>query len=79
MNANDFSPSSDSSLNRIQCSNITLQPGENCGLQIFFNPIGEGDRRAFLLIPSNDPNGDLRVNFNGLGTVVPPQPQPRVE
>jgi len=79
MNANDFSPSSDSSLNRIQCSNITLQPGENCGLQIFFNPIGEGDRRAFLLIPSNDPNGDLRVNFNGLGTVVPPQPQPRVD
>lgn len=79
MNANDFSPSSDSSLTRIQCSNITLQPGENCGLQIFFNPIGEGDRRAFLLIPSNDPNGDLRVNFNGFGTAVPPQPQPRVE
>lgn len=67
---NDFIPSTGNGFNQFACSNITLRPGESCGLQITFGPLEAGDRRAQLVIPTNDPNGPLRVNFTGFGEPV---------
>jgi len=66
-NPNDFIPSAGNGFNQFACSNITLRPGESCGLQITFGPLDVGDRRAQLIIPSNDPNGPFRVTLTGIG------------
>jgi len=64
---NDFVASNNNSFNQVACSNTTLQPGQRCQVQVFFGPLEPGERQAQLIIPSNDPNGSIRINLNGFG------------
>lgn len=47
------------------CSNITLQPGQNCGFNVVFLPQVAGDRTAQITIPSNSPNSPATVTLRG--------------
>jgi len=51
------------------CSNITLQPGQNCGFNVVFLPQVEGDRTAQITIPSNSPNSPATVTLSGRGNL----------
>jgi len=74
---NDFIPTSNDGFTQIACSNVTLQPGQRCQVPVAFGPLEMGDRQAQLIIPSNDPNGQLRLNLTGSGVsaVVPIMPR----
>lgn len=74
---NDFIPANTGSFTQIACSNTVLEPGQRCQLQILFGPLEAGDRQAQLIIPSNDPNGQIRVNLTGSGqnAIVPITPR----
>ncbi|MBD1912522.1 MULTISPECIES: choice-of-anchor D domain-containing protein [unclassified Leptolyngbya] len=66
-NANDFIPANTGSFTQIACSNTVLEPGQRCQLQILFGPLEAGDRQGQLIIPSNDPNGEIRSSLTGSG------------
>ncbi len=49
----------------------TLNPGENCTVEIFFGPDSVGTLNAILTITSNDPNQtSIEVTLFGVGTAV---------
>ncbi len=72
----DFSPSSNEDFSGPACSNVQLQPGQTCSVEIFFGPTQAGDRSARLVIPSNDPSGSFSINLSGRA-VDAPAIQPR--
>ncbi|GEM_PF-1291066 len=51
------------------CSNVTLQPGQNCGFNVIFLPQVEGDRTAQITIPSNSANSPAIITLQGTGNL----------
>ncbi|MGG6298077.1 choice-of-anchor D domain-containing protein [Leptolyngbya sp. AN02str] len=81
----DFTGTNNDSFTGLACSNLSLQPGQSCSLDVYFGPTQLGDRTAQLIVPSNDPNGTFGINLVGQGIAeivplpepVPDRPQPR--
>ena len=54
------------------CSNVNLDPGRSCRINVYFTPSAEGDRTAWLTIPSDAQNGEQRVPLQGTGAFPKP-------
>jgi len=53
------------------CSEQTLPTGAKCTVGVLFLPTTEGEKNAFLHVPSNDPvKGDAYLSLDGKGTLL---------
>lgn len=66
--AGDFHSSSDF------CSGRTVPPEARCVVEIAFEPIAEGERRAVLTVTGEGVQPS-RVELSGVGTAPPPEPE----